>query len=584
MNAGPGMAAARERRPVEATAASWEVAARAERWPLWSALGLAGLVFVLRAPALAFGILNIDESDFALIARMIRLGAVPFRDIVDIKPPLTYLAFMPATLRGGVELWPLRLLAIAWVLATAWVLGVTAARWTGRREVGHAAAWLSVLAGIPDAPSLSTEVLMNLPAALALYAFLRASQGPASASGQAAGPSAREASRWPCPVPNPTDPPTPGPRPRADGRAWALAWSLDLAAGAAIGVGALFRHQAGILLVALGLALVIEAVRTRRARPVLRAALLAAGFALPWALTVAWFARVGQVGAFYEWVIERNLLYAGKGLPISPGRVALGVLVGSVLTAPVPWFLATRETVAPVARGVSPAGRRDPFHRALVIALWLTWIPVSLGWRFYEHYFIQFVPPLALLAAPQAVAIRAGWPALGRRARAALVAAIVLPVVGYVGYTWGRGLAGRYPGQDPKAQAIAGWLRDHASPDERVFVWGHFSPIYVLSDRLPATRYLTTSVHMGNFDPAHLPRGFDAGAHASQRDVDRTIADLEQSQAAIVVDTAAADLHAFGKVPLSAFPLLSDYVHTHYAIAGHPAGADVYRRVSAVPR
>src|SRR5205814_9572303 len=130
------------------------------------------------------------------------------------------------------------------------------------------------------------------------------------------------------------------------------------------------------------------------------------------------------------------------------------------------------------------------------------------GGRFYSHYFLQFVPVLALLGAREALEAVRRWPRL-------TAAFCLLPAIGLGGFAVARGLGGTYPGQEPRARAVAAWLEQNTAPDERLFIWGHFSPIYLLSHRLPGTRFLTTSVHVGNFDPAHLPPGFDVGRYRS---------------------------------------------------------------------
>jgi len=54
---------------------------------------------------------------------------------------------------------------------------------------------------------------------------------------------------------------------------------------------------------------------------------------------------------------------------------------------------------------------------------------------------------------------------------------------------------------------------------------------------------VTTSVHVGNFDPAHLPDGIDLAAFRSDRDVAFTLRDLETNRVPIFVDTAPAGIH-----------------------------------------
>ncbi|MFN2546058.1 MAG: hypothetical protein ABR567_01355, partial [Myxococcales bacterium] len=99
-----------------------------------------------------------------------------------------------------------------------------------------------------------------------------------------------------------------------------------------------------------------------------------------------------------------------------------------------------------------------------------------------------------------------------------------------------------------------------------------------LSGRLPGTRYPNCSLHMGHFDPLHLPDGFHPEEYRSAPDVQATLADLETRRPALVVDTAPADIHGWSKVPLSAFPELRSYIEEHYEEVGRPGGAIVYRR------
>ena len=227
-----------------------------------------------------------------------------------------------------------------------------------------------------------------------------------------------------------------------------------------------------------------------------RAALLALGFALPWVACWAVYARLGHVPELIDWVVTRNVGYVGTGATSPWPRLLLALLVCVAAAAPLPWFLAVREARQPY----------QPIRAGLALVLALTWLPVSAGGRFYEHYFLQFVPPLALLAAPQAVALGRRLGDLARGWRVTIALLLVAPVLGYLAFSLGAGLAGRYPGQDPTALAVASWVDAHSSPGERLFLWGHFSPVYCLAQRLPGTRFISTAWHVGNFDPQHLPR------------------------------------------------------------------------------
>jgi hypothetical protein len=492
---------------------------------------LLGAILVLRSAGFWFGLLNIDESDFALVAKRMLQGAVPYLEVADIKPPLAYVAFLPAGMAGGLSIFPVQVLGVLWVLATGLVLARAARRLTGDDLAAGCAPWLVLLATLCDVPSVSTELLMALPAAGALYFFVRAETG-GSAGDQAL-------------------------------------------AGFCIGLASLFRHQAGILLAAFGLALCWHALRERNPYGLLRPAALALGFAVPWAAACAIFAAAGAFPEFWDWVVTRNLRYVPGGTArdsLARAAVAIPLCVGSAI---VPWVLATRETLRPTIRGRARTG--------IVLSLWLSWIAVSAGGRFYEHYFLQFIAPLALLAAPAAAALVRSWADCSRARRRMVVLACVLPALVLLAYSYGRGLAGAYPGQEPRARELAAWLERNTAPDERLFIWGHYSPIYYLSGRLPGTRYLTTSVHVGNFDPGHLHDGVDLVPFRSDRDVELTLRDLETNRVPIFVDTSPSGIHHWDRVPLSTVPALEKYVQERYALAAEVAGSRVYRRRAASP-
>ncbi len=486
---------------------------------------LVAAVAVLRAPGFAAGIANLDECDFALFGRMVQAGAVPYRGVADIKPPLTYLAYHAAELlAGGPSFAAVHLLGVACILATALLLRAAARAWTGDERAGWAAAWLSVLAIVCESPASTAEILMNVPVAAALLAATLAVQRRAPL--------------------------------------------LDLACGVALGLASLVKQQAGIALVAPGLAALLPASVSGRSGLRVRfgrAALLGLGFALPWAAAVAIAAR-GDLGAFWEWVLARNLHQVSGARGLSAWR-ALGSITLCLGACGLVWALAIRRLLR----------TRDEIGLLLGMLAALTWIPVSIGGRFYEHYFLQFAPPLALLGAPELVRLLERWGELGRARRAAVAVLAAVPFLASVGYATARVLSGDFPGQERTARAIASWLTRHTRPDDRVFLWGDYSVVYCLADRLPGTRYMRTAPHVGDFDPLQLPPGVGAG-HRSERDIALTLDDLRANQPAVVVDTSPADLHGWSRFPLSDVPELDEYVREHYVLVGQPGGARVYSR------
>ncbi|MYW64080.1 glycosyltransferase [Streptomyces sp. SID8379] len=142
--------------------------------------------------------------------------------------------------------------------------------------------------------------------------------------------------------------------------------------------------------------------------------------------------------------------------------------------------------------GVACAGILPPVVRVLRIArtgcadLWL-WLGSSVlavlaGFHFFGHYYLQLVPPLALLgtAALQILPRE-------RVARALLVSVCCCGLF----LAWGM-LA---PRPDlVHAQRVADEVRARSAPHDPVLVWGMHPETYWLADRSPASRFLTAGL------------------------------------------------------------------------------------------
>jgi hypothetical protein len=433
------------------------------------------LVLLLRAAGFFIGVTDNDETDFLLVARVIKAGGLPYVHIFDHKPPLLYALYLPSTW----QIWPMQILAVFWLTATAWICGLAAEKL--RPGAGVVAAYLCVLVSACNALSVNAELLLNLPAAIALY-FLIVER--------------------------------------------------DLECGLFIGMAALIKHQAGILLVA------PLVTRPRRMHLVLF------GFALPWLAALAIYAR--HLSEFFEWNLTRNLGYSSQGGWLV--RFLEGTFGYGLGAAPLVWWLAIKNRRA---------------HRGLTIALAATILPIFLGGRFYNHYYLQLVPPLCILAS------------LGRFPRARWATALLLlplAITQIVHFT-----RHDYPSEEPRARAVADWLKQNSRPDARVVVYGHFSPIYQMAERMPGSRYIHTSELFGNFDATQLPADFDAARFRSRADEAALVEDLRKQRPEFFVDTSGADIKGWAKLPLRLAPDLEAAVARLYEPVASPGGATVFR-------
>jgi hypothetical protein len=170
-------------------------------------------------------------------------------------------------------------------------------------------------------------------------------------------------------------------------------------------------------------------------------------------------------------------------------------------------------------------------RRTATADLWL-WLAgaafgVVVGLRFFGHYYLQLLPPLALLGAgalqglePVARRIAVGFTAVSA---AVMCAVAFLPADE-------RGLL--------PYGSIAARVRQLTNPGETVFVWGEFPEIYWASGREPATRFIHTGFLTGHTGGRPIDTGRAAdGLPGGWGLLDR---DLRTHPAALLVDTSGA--------------------------------------------
>ncbi|CAM5548885.1 hypothetical protein GCM10010329_26640 [Streptomyces spiroverticillatus] len=238
----------------------------------------------------------------------------------------------------------------------------------------------------------------------------------------------------------------------ADRRLWA--W-----AGAAA-AGAFLAKQTGgaVLLPALWLAW----SASRRAQALTRTV---AGFVVP----VAAVALLTGPSRFLFWVVTGSGSYAdltGSGLyALGRGLGNAGILAAACLGLLVPLV---RRWRAPSAD----------------LWLWLaaSAVAVMTGFHFFGHYYLQLMPPLALLGTAALHALPRRW-TTGALTALACTCALFL--------TWGF-LAPRP--ELAHAQRLADAIRARTSATDPVLIWGMHPETYWLADRTPASRYLTAGL------------------------------------------------------------------------------------------
>jgi hypothetical protein len=182
-----------------------------------------------------------------------------------------------------------------------------------------------------------------------------------------------------------------------------------------------------------------------------------------------WFAVVGYRGrgdSLFTGSFQDRLHMLGDSLP--PAAKALTLLV---LLAAVGW-------------------KASPF----LARLWLGAAVLGFlgGGNFHPHYYLQLVPPLALLAgvgAERLLVLRPRVTALACAAAVTVSVALAAPLW----FAGAREQAREIWPHDPHLLhdgAVADYVRAHTHPGQKVFVLWAAADIYYLADRDPAFKYM----------------------------------------------------------------------------------------------
>jgi len=503
------------------------------------------LVLLTRLPGLVTSrSFNTDENTLGVGGRTLADGGALYVDVIDRKPPLPFFAY---SIFATSDFRAIRLVVAVLIFVTALVVADEARRRWGDRA-GWAAGLVLVLGasalGPGDAQAANFELFALLPIVVAVVAAARGWSATAGVAVAVAVLCKQPAAVTIVPV------------------AWG--WWQSGRWGAVLR-GLVGGAAAALLLtVPFGLTKVLEwALLGTGGYLELNASDL--GFALRrlWAL-------IGLTAVFWggAWILVASAVKR----PIATGDPSETTATGASAVAP--------GRVTPGAGGVRTGDRSQAAHRArrgsaptVALAggdadLWLllavSWIGVVVGFRFFPHYLIQLLAPLALLAG-RGVARR--------------------PFLGWVALVWGvcasllaGALAWQVVGSEPPRyeKAVADYVRAHSEPGREILVWGNEPEIYWLSDRQPA----------GGFTHSEFITGYSGGRRARpstaatvpDEELYRTwIARLEAEPPILVVDTAAAYLRGGWWYPIEGYPELDRLLRDRYERVANIRGVPIYR-------
>lgn len=405
---------------------------KAAIWPL--VMSATAAMFL--APGLMVGP-SFDAAVFSVIGLEVTHGAMPYQDVWDHKPPLTYLFNAAGHLLGSPnEAW-----SFIWLLTmlSTSLAAVVVTHTVERSGLGR---WPARVAGLMVAAAGGTYFLAlggGMTESLVLLPL-------AGATLIAADTTSRRPHR-------------------------------HFMAGLLVGVALAITPQAA----AAGCGVLVLSARSSRRRW-MRSAWLVAGVALVTSVLVLGLLVLGALEGAIDALVRYSSAYR---------------LLGAATLAAIPWLvLSLLPVIALAAFGVLSLRRaRTPAVRTLGYAalVWLlAWtLLVALQNRLYAHYVITILPPLAYLAAigaddlSQVISVHRRVRIVAHGA-AAMTASIAL-VFGWVAAN-GAMLETRMA--NATADAVGGYLSRLAAPGDELMVWGNQPSVYLASGLRPSSRFI----------------------------------------------------------------------------------------------
>src|SRR6266480_3082349 len=423
----------------------------------FAALWIILLTVVIRLPSLLHPQPIDSEAMYSVVTNEIVDGGRPYIDAVERKPPLLFWTYAAVFRMAGKFNWKaLHVVALVWTLCAMAGLYAIGNELFDSNTGLIAALFYSVFQPWWTWKNLSFdgEMLMNLPIIWAWTIAFRRSASPV--------------------------------RPEL------------FPAGALLGAAFLLKQPAAIAAVPLGIYLLLPSYRVSRnltlTNSIIQATMLTLGFFVTLGSVAIILWKQGILhDAFYWTIADHDVphVFLHKGIVNTLTFVAacLPLVIGAILACRDKDEIWAGKT----------AERTSLFGLLIASA-----IGAAAGARFYPHYYVQLISPLALVAAPYYARLwsRTIQPPYWLLRPKITYAWLVLTVILFSILHW-TGLASR------RVPSQAGqYLFTHSSPADRIFVWGQSSEIYLDARRRPACRYITTFPLTGYIFGGPIP-GFD---------------------------------------------------------------------------
>ncbi len=464
-----------------------------------------------------------DEGFFAAAAQRILDGGIPYRDAFDNKPPMIFGWYSVSFLIFGEHVWAPRLLVSLVLAATTLLVYLQGSLVLGHRSGLVAALAFALSIGLAVfETNANTEYFMLLPLVGSVYCFSLAERNQ-------------------------------------DARLYILSGFLMALAVLTkeISVFTFFL----LLLVAANRVRLESGWSRASIRSILKpAGGLILGCAAAGILTILPFIATGTFDDMFDAVVVYTLDYVGvvtwshRLLVVPKIPLYLIFLAG-------PWAILSLVAIYHLVRNQHAGNAVLPVGWVVT-----TILGIVVAGRFYDHYFVALLPPLALLVPVGLKVMRDANPPW-RRAIAFVVALSLIPTFVLSANIYlqpdadarheAKWAHDERSGWETQSDELGAWLAARTAPDEYIYNFGFQSEIYFYADRRSPTRYL-----------------FDVPFGADDKYIAAALDDLNANPPLYIVDSASYERP-------SALNYYSEdigrWINAYYDYLGRVYYADVYR-------
>jgi len=467
---------------------------------------------------------NVDEATTAMFGEVVRQGGVPYKDVMDARPPLTHLVYtLIFSVSGGPSFKALHAFLLFLVVLNAWVLyGVVS--FLHSRRAGALTALIFSIVSFNHFGwcilTFHTEWLTILFLSGAFWALFKGF----------------EAKR--------------------------VRWAF--LSGTFFGLAVFAKQQAALVFLGVILYLAYLVQKKRESGRLL--IFLGGGFAMIVSIFLLALAAVGALKDFWFDVWVWSAGYSSiipLSLRISRAYTYL-FSPRSIFYHNAVFFLAALTYLfSPHLRSAAWINGRDPgrTRSSLFLIVWLVcaYIGSSMSGRSFGYYYILTLPPLCILAAIvfSYLADRAQLVpfCLNRGCRFVVIFALIAalyPVINlysglkkekidWTSFPWLVKPPAVYEyervEENTAFKAMVSYVKSASAPADKIFVWGFLPNVYLRAGRMPASKHFYSQQLTGFMSLWGIVPDRDPFAHIVPHAWEELAVDLEKNKPRFIVDT-----------------------------------------------